>query len=761
MAIASGVILPWLGTHAGVPSGFTRETTLDDKYPLGSPASTNPDVTGGAATHTHTTSHTHTVGSHTHTGGTTGNSAGTASDNAGATNVAKHPHTHTTSTTGGQTTTLDDDGNDVTASGSSLPSSYGVIWIESDGSPAGVPNGGWALWADTTGPTDWAGEAGPAGLYLVGSAAAADAGTASGSATHLHAGTAHTHVIADHTHTGGNTGTPSATVALGAGASGHAGATHTHAVTVAVTASSASGSQTSGNSGSADVAPAYHKLGVIVNNTGGASAPIGIIGAWLGTLASIPTGWVLCDGLSGTPDLRDKMILGAAADLTDAGGTGGATSHDHTDPATHTHTTAHTHTTTIGAESASTNAFTTGFAVAFATTGHIHTGATTGSGGPASGATAEAIASATEYPPYRTVAWIQFQEAEVNVSITSVTATATATANAPTPTVAPNSVTATATATANAPTMDHSLNAVTATAVAAANNPVPALLIDSVQATATGAANSPTPALGPEAVTATSSAVANAPGTSLSLGSTTATATATAHEPSPTIAVNGVTAEAAATANAPTTFHELNSVAATATATANAPTPTLLTLSVTATATAEANAPTLFVLSGPAQVEIDIGSYRVTVHLPNTADATVEIGNTYALQIAEIVDKDALALGIADTYRLEITMSSEESFVGTAKSVTGTFTVVDGGAAVDPTTVTAKAVGNNGNGPADQPAGSYVYGTDAEVTKSATGIYVLTFTPDREGDWTVAFKGTGTAAVVNQDKFYAKASIFD
>jgi hypothetical protein len=43
----------------------------------------------------------------------------------------------------------------------------------------------------------------------------------------------------------------------------------------------------------------------------------GMIIMWSGTIANIPSGWALCDGTSGTPDLRNRMIIGANAD--DAG----------------------------------------------------------------------------------------------------------------------------------------------------------------------------------------------------------------------------------------------------------------------------------------------------------------------------------------------------------------------------------------------------------------------------------------------------------
>lgn len=56
-----------------------------------------------------------------------------------------------------------------------------------------------------------------------------------------------------------------------------------------------------------------------------ASVPEGGIAIWSGSLATIPAGWVLCDGSNGTPDLRERFVLGAPA-ATDPGATGGANS---------------------------------------------------------------------------------------------------------------------------------------------------------------------------------------------------------------------------------------------------------------------------------------------------------------------------------------------------------------------------------------------------------------------------------------------------
>ncbi|MFA5119284.1 MAG: hypothetical protein WC695_10665 [Candidatus Omnitrophota bacterium] len=44
------------------------------------------------------------------------------------------------------------------------------------------------------------------------------------------------------------------------------------------------------------------------------SLPRGVVAMWSGTIAAIPEGWVLCDGTNGTPDLRDKFVVGGRQD---------------------------------------------------------------------------------------------------------------------------------------------------------------------------------------------------------------------------------------------------------------------------------------------------------------------------------------------------------------------------------------------------------------------------------------------------------------
>ena len=50
---------------------------------------------------------------------------------------------------------------------------------------------------------------------------------------------------------------------------------------------------------------------------------------WPLAIAAIPSGWTLCDGTLGTPDLTDKFIVGAG-DTYAVGAGGGGTIHRHT-----------------------------------------------------------------------------------------------------------------------------------------------------------------------------------------------------------------------------------------------------------------------------------------------------------------------------------------------------------------------------------------------------------------------------------------------
>jgi microcystin-dependent protein len=62
--------------------------------------------------------------------------------------------------------------------------------------------------------------------------------------------------------------------------------------------------------------------------------PAGVIVLWSGSIGSIPSGWALCNGSNGTPDLRDRFVVGAgstyAVDATGGSANAITVSHTHT-----------------------------------------------------------------------------------------------------------------------------------------------------------------------------------------------------------------------------------------------------------------------------------------------------------------------------------------------------------------------------------------------------------------------------------------------
>jgi len=76
-----------------------------------------------------------------------------------------------------------------------------------------------------------------------------------------------------------------------------------------------------------------------VQATSGATIPAGLISMWSGSIGSIPSGWYLCDGSNGTPNLTDRFIIGAGSSyaVNGVGGVSSVTLTTNNMPA-HTHT---------------------------------------------------------------------------------------------------------------------------------------------------------------------------------------------------------------------------------------------------------------------------------------------------------------------------------------------------------------------------------------------------------------------------------------
>ena len=94
--------------------------------------------------------------------------------------------------------------------------------------------------------------------------------------------------------------------------------------------------------------------GQVLLSAGGSTTPTwgnafvaGMIIMWSGTIATIPTGFVLCNGSNSTPDLRDKFIIGASADSGGAAKTNVTASYTQTGGTKDAIVVSHTHTATV------------------------------------------------------------------------------------------------------------------------------------------------------------------------------------------------------------------------------------------------------------------------------------------------------------------------------------------------------------------------------------------------------------------------------
>lgn len=92
---------------------------------------------------------------------------------------------------------------------------------------------------------------------------------------------------------------------------------------------------------------------------------------------------------------------------------------------------------------------------------------------------------------------------------------------------------------------------------------------------------------------------------------------------------------------------------------------------------------------------------------------------------------------------------------GTLVRVTGTLTVTATGTALDPDAVTVAY-----RRLADETNTTLVYGTDAELVKSATGVYYVDIDADTAGMWVYRFASTGDGQAAQEGAFLVEASKF-
>jgi hypothetical protein len=414
--IPSGLIVMWPSTDASVPAGWSRVTDLDGIYPKGvATSATQPGSTGGAASHSHTVSgHSHDT-SHVHTmSGNTSSAVGSVNshDGAAGTSAIASSHTHTVPASTIPATVSSGSTTPFTGTGGNDPARLEVIFMESNGTPEGVPDGAISAMGDVA-PAGWDTYADATDRFLRGATAAGDGGGTAASAvgSHTHSIAAHTHTGTSHTHISLSTGSVSSNLTLFAGPNNVTWASsHSHSIVIGSQTSSSLTSGGSGSSGaSGSIEPPYTNVRVRQNNSGAPDLPVGLICAWRGSLGSIPEHWALCDGTGGTPDLVARYPRGATSSI---GGTGGTSDpHSHTSP-DHSHsTTGHSHSMTIAGNSGNTTNTSATSTVSVATGTHSHTHGATASETPlVADSTSGTLANTTTDPLHEEVAFVQLVE---------------------------------------------------------------------------------------------------------------------------------------------------------------------------------------------------------------------------------------------------------------------------------------------------------------------------------------------------------------
>lgn len=66
----------------------------------------------------------------------------------------------------------------------------------------------------------------------------------------------------------------------------------------------------------------YDNIAGIPSSTSGFTVPSGAILVWSGSVSAVPSGYVLCNGQNGTPNLQDSFVVGAgnSFSVSSAGG---------------------------------------------------------------------------------------------------------------------------------------------------------------------------------------------------------------------------------------------------------------------------------------------------------------------------------------------------------------------------------------------------------------------------------------------------------
>lgn len=381
MSIPEGLIALWTGTLGDIPPNWSLcdgnggTPNLIARFVRGAPAGTNPGSTGGSDTHNHTTTaagtHTHSpfsLDAHEHSvfWGPSHMHGQTEErevivDYGEMDHVAyltRGSHNHTMNAAGSHTHTLSTPGNHThtISSTNSRPPFYEVAFIQAQ-SGAAVATGLIIIWTGTLAniPSGWdlcdggGGRPNLRSRFVRGiNTSSTNPGTVGGSVTHTHtistnnhnhsitSAGGHTHSInaITWTHNHHDDASRAGTDVNGrhtdtaAGSHGHSDTnftgSHNHG-----SPSGTGGSHNHMNASTVSNFPAYYEVAYIINS-GASDIPLNGILIWVGTLATIPSQYQLCNGEGGRADLRSRFVLGADSGQQ-PGSTGGSDSHNHTD----------------------------------------------------------------------------------------------------------------------------------------------------------------------------------------------------------------------------------------------------------------------------------------------------------------------------------------------------------------------------------------------------------------------------------------------
>lgn len=339
MAIPNGVIFMWPGTNAAIPSGWSRVTDLDNKFPRVINTGDTINATGGSATHTHTSpNHSHNLDDHTHQFTLSTSSGGGRDGGSGDRTGVREAHSHGTTTSGAITNAGVAQVAVTYSAVSNNPPYYEMIFITPTTYAGGLPNDAVSFMSGTDIKSLTLCDGNNStpnliGKFIKGSQALGDGGGTGGSTTNSHT-IDHTHSVA-HEHAQVYTATVNNGVSLNT-PSPTDGAKNNHNHLVGLSnAALTSNTNSSIGSQSETVIPPYIDLLIGQNKSGGVLLFQDMIGLWLGLEANIPAEW----------DIQTKygrLLRGGNSGT--AGNTGGSETHTHASQS-HTHTiNDHTHT---------------------------------------------------------------------------------------------------------------------------------------------------------------------------------------------------------------------------------------------------------------------------------------------------------------------------------------------------------------------------------------------------------------------------------